>query len=115
MPEPPKVWPRTAPSYFHVLAKPTGAVCNLDCKYCFFLSKDTLYPGSPFRMAEDVLEAYVKQVIESQRDPQVTIAWQGGEPTLMGLDFFRRAMTLVHKYKQQEWCWNTQFKPTAFS
>src|SRR5271170_7041183 len=52
MPEPPKVWPRTAPSYFHVLAKPTGAVCNLDCKYCFFLSKDTLYPGSPFRMAE---------------------------------------------------------------
>ena len=77
------------PSYFHVLAKPTGAVCNLDCKYCFFLSKDTLYPGSPFRMADDVLEADVKQVIESQRDPQVTIARQGGEPTLMGLDFFR--------------------------
>ena len=100
MPEPPKVWSRNAPSYFHVLAKPTGAVCNLDCKYCFFLSKDTLYPGSPFRMADDVLEAYVKQVIESQRDPQVTIAWQGGEPTLMGLDFFRRAMTLVHKYKR---------------
>jgi len=84
-----------SPSYFHVLAKPTGAVCNLDCKYCFFLSKDTLYPGSQFRMTNDVLEAYVKQVIE----PQITIAWQGGEPTLIGLDFFRRAMTLVHKYK----------------
>ena len=100
MPEPPKIWPRNTPSYFHVLAKPTGAVCNLDCKYCFFLSKDTLYPGSPFRMADDVLDAYVQQVIESQREPQVTIAWQGGEPTLMGLDFFRRAMTLVHKYKR---------------
>jgi uncharacterized protein len=100
MPEPPKVWPRNAPSYFHVLAKPTGAVCNLDCKYCFFLSKDALYPGSEFRMEDDVLTAYVKQVIESQRERQITIAWQGGEPTLMGLDFFRRAMALVRKYKR---------------
>jgi uncharacterized protein len=100
IPEAPSVWPRNAPSYFHVMAKPTGAICNLDCKYCFFLSKDTLYPGSQFRMADDVLEAYVKQIIESQREPQITIAWQGGEPTLMGLDFFRRAMTLVHKYKR---------------
>ncbi len=100
MPEAPSVWPRNAPSYFHVMAKPTGAICNLDCKYCFFLSKDSLYPGSQFRMANDVLEAYVRQVIESQREPHITIAWQGGEPTLMGLDFFRRAMTLVHKYKR---------------
>ena len=100
MPESPKVWPRNAPSNFHVMAKPTGAVCNLDCKYCFFLSKDTLYPNSQFRMPDDVLETYVKQVIESQREPHITIAWQGGEPTLMGLDFFRRAMTLVHRYKR---------------
>ena len=101
-PDPPKVWPRNAPSSFHVMAKPTGAICNLDCKYCFFLSKDTLYPDSPFRMTNDVLEAYVKQVIESQREPHITIAWQGGEPTLMGLDFFRQAMTLVHKYKRPQ-------------
>jgi uncharacterized protein len=98
MPETPKVWPRNAPSSFHVMAKPTGAVCNLDCKYCFFLSKDALYPDSQFRMGDDVLEAYVKQVIESQRERHVTIAWQGGEPTLMGLDFYQRAMTLVRKY-----------------
>ncbi len=97
-PEPPKVWPRDAPSQFHVLAKPTGAICNLDCKYCFFLSKETLYPNSRFRMGYDVLEAYVKQVIEAQRSPHVTIAWQGGEPTLMGLDFFRHAVALVKKY-----------------
>ncbi len=97
-PEPPKVWPRDAPSNFHVLAKPTGAVCNLDCKYCFFLSKESLYPGSRFRMRDEVMEAYVKQLIESQESSHVTIAWQGGEPTLMGLDFFRRAMALVEKY-----------------
>lgn len=100
IPSAPQLWPRNAPSYFHVMAKPTGAACNLNCKYCFFLSKDSLYPGSGFRMSDEVLEAYVRQVIESQREPHLTIAWQGGEPTLMGLDFFRRAMTLVNKYRR---------------
>jgi uncharacterized protein len=90
--------PEGAPPYFHVMAKPTGAICNLDCKYCFFLSKEALYPGSPFRMADDVMEAYVRQIIESQQAPQVTIAWQGGEPTLMGLDFFEQMMAVVKKY-----------------
>ncbi len=94
----PKNRPVKAPAYFHIMAKPTGAICNLDCKYCFFLSKEALYPGSPFRMDEDVLEAYIKQIIESQQAPQVTIAWQGGEPTLMGLDFFHQAMDLVKKF-----------------
>jgi uncharacterized protein len=87
------------PGYFHVLAKPTGAVCNLNCTYCFFLSKEALYPESDFRMADDLLETYIRQLVESQ--PQsVTIAWQGGEPTLMGLDFFRRSVTLVEKYRK---------------
>lgn len=94
----PKTRPENAPDYFHVMAKPTGAICNLDCEYCFFLSKEALYPDSPFRMKEDVLENYIKQIIESQRGPQVTIAWQGGEPTLMGLEFFQHAMQLVGKY-----------------
>jgi uncharacterized protein len=89
--------PEKAAPYFHVMAKPTGAICNLDCKYCFFLSKEALYPGSPFRMADDIMEAYVKQIVESQQAPQVTIAWQGGEPTLMGLDFFRQVMKVVGK------------------
>jgi len=84
-------------SYFHVLAKPTGAVCNLDCKYCFFLSKQALYPESDFRMADDLLELYVRQLLESQPE-QVTIAWQGGEPTLMGLEFFERGMDLVERH-----------------
>jgi uncharacterized protein len=79
------------PPAFHVMAKPTGARCNLRCDYCFFLEKERLYPGSDFRMSDEVMEASIVQNIEAQRVPQVTIAWQGGEPTLMGLDFFRRA------------------------
>ena len=70
--------PPNAPPAFHVLAKPTGAICNLDCKYCFFLSKDILYPGSKFRMTDDLMEQYIRQLIESQRRvPEVTVAWQG--------------------------------------
>jgi uncharacterized protein len=87
------------PRAFHLLAKPTGAVCNLDCSYCFFLSKEMLYPGSRFRMADDLLEAYVKQLIEAHAGvPEVAIAWQGGEPTLMGVDFFRRSVELAKEY-----------------
>ncbi len=89
-----------APLAFHLLVKPTGAVCNLDCKYCFFLSKEALYPGSRFRMADELLETYIRQLLEAQQGPEVAIAWQGGEPTLMGLDFFRHSMELVEKYKK---------------
>ena len=78
---------------FHLLAKPTGAICNLDCTYCFFLSKEMLYPGSRFRMADDLLEAYLRQLIDAHvAAPEVTVAWQGGEPTLMGVEFFRRSL-----------------------
>ena len=88
-----------APRPFHVLSKPTGAICNLDCEYCFFLSKEALYPGSRFRMADELLETYIRQLIEAHGDaPEVTIAWQGGEPTIMGVDFFRRATELAREY-----------------
>jgi uncharacterized protein len=82
------------------MIKPTGAICNLDCRYCFFLSKEKLYPGSEFRMPESVLEAFTQQYIEAQRVPGMSFAWQGGEPTLMGLDFFRRAMELQQAYQR---------------
>ncbi len=88
------------PLAFHLLAKPTGAVCNLDCKYCFFLSKEMLYPGSRFRMTDELLENYIRQFLEAQEVPEVSIAWQGGEPTLMGLDFFKRMIVLVEKYRK---------------
>ncbi|OGG43670.1 MAG: anaerobic sulfatase maturase [Candidatus Handelsmanbacteria bacterium RIFCSPLOWO2_12_FULL_64_10] len=89
-----------APAAFHIMLKPRGAICNLDCAYCYFLSKEMLYPGSRFRMAADLLEEYTRQYIEAQRVPEVTFAWQGGEPTLMGLDFFRLAVDLQQKYRR---------------
>jgi uncharacterized protein len=96
----PKTLPQM-PTAFHLLAKPTGATCNLDCKYCFFLSKEMLYPGSRFRMANDLLEIYIRQLIESHRNvPEVNISWQGGEPTLMGLDFFELSIKYAEKYKK---------------
>lgn len=88
------------PAAFHVLAKPSGAICNLDCAYCFFLAKEQLYPGSTFRMADGVLEAYIGQLIAGHTADHVTIAWQGGEPTLMGLDFFRRAMAIAERHRR---------------
>jgi len=87
-----------APPAFHLLAKPTGAICNLDCDYCFFLSKEMLYRGSRFRMADDVLESYIRQLIDAHEAQEVTVAWQGGEPMLMGLDFFRRAIEHQRRY-----------------
>ena len=102
MPLPPElqILPDNAPPAFHLLAKPSGAACNLDCAYCFFLDKEQLYPGSQFRMSEEVLEQYIRQLIESHRTDQVTVAWQGGEPTLMGLNFFRQAIALQDKYRR---------------
>jgi uncharacterized protein len=85
----PAMLPPNAPRAFHLLAKPAGAICNLDCAYCFFLSKELLYPGSRFRMTDKLLETYIRQLIESHRTAEIVVAWQGGEPTLMGLPFFR--------------------------
>ncbi len=90
----------TTPPAFHLLAKPTGALCNLACAYCFYLSKEKLYPGSLFRMTDEMLETYIQRLIEAHQYPEVTIAWQGGEPMLMGLDFFRRSIEYQEKYRR---------------
>ena len=84
---------------FHVMAKPTGAICNLDCEYCFFLSKEELYPGSGFRMPADVHEAYISQLLAAHRGvDEVVVAFQGGEPTLMGIDFFAETLELERRF-----------------
>ncbi len=88
------------PPAFHLLAKPTGAICNLACSYCFFLDKELLYPNSKFRMTDETLETYLRQLIESHRSSRVTVAWQGGEPTLMGVGFYRKAIELQDKYRR---------------
>src|SRR6266511_2725759 len=89
----------TSPRAFHVMTKPVGPICNLDCKYCFYLEKEKLYPdGESWRMSDEVLETYIRQYIEAQDVPEISFAWQGGEPTLLGVDFFRKAVSLQHKY-----------------
>ena len=95
-------WPAQSPPGFHLLAKPSGSTCNIDCTYCFFLSKEALYPNEKNRMSEATLEAYIRQLLEAHRTPTVTVAWQGGEPTLMKVEFFRRSIELVEKYRRPE-------------
>jgi uncharacterized protein len=82
------------------MLKPRGAICNLGCHYCYYLRKEELYPGAHFRMSDELLEEYTRQYIESQKGSEVLFAWQGGEPTLMGLDFFRQAVALQAKYRK---------------
>ena len=97
---PASLTPGAAPAAFHVMLKPRGAICNLDCTYCYFLSKEKLYPQSDFRMPLALLEDYTRQYIEAQRVSEITFAWQGGEPTLMGLDYFKQAVAYQQKYRK---------------
>ena len=81
------------------MAKPSGAQCNIDCDYCFYLHKtDLLGHEQQSRMGDDVLEQHIRQYIESQTGEEVVFSWQGGEPTLMGLAFFERVVALEKKY-----------------
>ncbi len=84
---------------FHVMAKPAGSTCNLDCAYCFYLSKQTL-PGGPGsgRMNDELLERFVHDYIQSVTGNEVVFSWQGGEPTLRGLGFFRKVVALQKKH-----------------
>jgi len=90
-----------APRSFHVMVKPIGAICNLRCKYCFYLEKLKLFPNEEdYRMRDEVLEVFIRKYIQSQNTPEIQFAWQGGEPTLMGLDFFRKVVALQRQYAQ---------------
>jgi len=85
------------------MAKPIGPICNLDCKYCFYLEKEGLYPGKAaghqgWAMPDDVLEAYIRHYLAARTAPSITFTWQGGEPTLLGLDYFRRVVELQRKH-----------------
>jgi uncharacterized protein len=85
---------------FHLLAKPAGAACNLGCHYCFFLSKENLYQGDSYLMDESILETFIRKLMEASPDDQVDVAWQGGEPMLRGLNFFKRSVELVNQYRK---------------
>jgi uncharacterized protein len=87
------------PMAFNVMVKPAGPVCNLNCTYCYYLEKKKLFPAkNNLRLNEELLELFIKQYIEAQEVPIVTFTWQGGEPTLLGLDYFRRVIELQKEY-----------------
>lgn len=84
---------------FHIMTKPIGPICNLDCEYCYYLEKEKLYEKNEnFKMSPEVLESYVCQYIDNQNAPEVGFAWQGGEPTLLGVDYFRQVVALQKKH-----------------
>jgi len=93
----------------NIMAFPAGPICNLHCKYCYYYNKTGLYPEvNNFQMSEEVLEEYIKQYIELQPDPYIAFGWQGGEPTLRGLPFFKKAVSLQKKYLPTDWqCQNS--------
>lgn len=83
---------------FNLIIKPAGAQCNLACEYCFFLKKERLYPGSNFRMSKEMLETFIRQYLDSQPEGEVFFTWQGGEPTLMGISFYEKALEFQKQY-----------------
>ena len=85
---------------FQVFVKPVGARCNLNCSYCYYLGKAELYEPAKLRvMPDEILEKYIKQQIEASTETDIFFSWHGGEPTLAGLDFFRKIVKLQRKHK----------------
>ncbi len=91
------------PQGIHVVAKPIGPICNLNCEYCFYLEKQALFgTGERYRMPDKVLSAYITNYITSQPTPVVEFVWQGGEPTLLGIDFFKRVIDLQRPFAHKK-------------
>ncbi len=92
---------KPATKAFHVMAKAIGPICNLDCKYCFYLEKEQLYPeNEKWKMSDERLEVFVRDYIAAQPGPDVTFAFQGGEPTLLGVNYFRKVVAFQKQYAQ---------------
>ena len=94
-----KIYWNDLPAGIHVVAKPTGPLCNLNCEYCFYLEKQSLFgAGGKHRMSDEVLSSFITNYIGSQLTPVVEFVWQGGEPTLLGIDFFKHAIELQRPF-----------------
>ena len=88
----------TAAREFQIMVKTIGAICNLDCHYCYYLEKEDLYPkGTNFRLDDETLERYIVQHIQATPGEIVSFSWHGGEPTLLGVEFFRKAVDTSKK------------------
>jgi uncharacterized protein len=84
---------------FQVFVKPVSSVCDLACRYCYYSGKAAgVGDGTPLRMEDDLLESYIGQHIAAATDEIIRFSWHGGEPTLAGLDFFRRAVAFQRKH-----------------
>lgn len=89
----------TAPKAFNVMAKPYGPKCNLNCSYCYYLEKENIYPNTKnFKLYKNILERFVKSYIQDQEADRITFVWQGGESTMLGIDYFKKAIEFQKKY-----------------
>ena len=88
----------SGPTAFNIMIKPAGSLCNLDCSYCYYLDKADIYGGREPRMSLEMLETYIREYIAANDVSDVTFNWHGGEPLVMGLDFYRKAVELELKY-----------------
>lgn len=85
---------------FQVFVKPIGPLCNLDCRYCYYLEKKQLYEkNTSFRMSQEILETYIAQHVEAFPGPTINFSWHGGEPTLLGLDYFQKIVSLQRRHQ----------------
>jgi uncharacterized protein len=99
----------THPGY-QILAKPNGSVCNLNCAYCFFLTKERLYPGGLFLMGDELLRTYIRQCFDTAGGRRLTFVWGGGEPAMIGPDFFRRALDYQRQCSTDERLFVNEFQ-----
>ena len=97
----------SGPLAFNIMLKPAGSLCNLDCHYCYYLDKAEIYGRHEPRMSLDILEVCIRKYIEANDVPEVTFNWHGGEPLVMGLDFYRKAVALEQKYASGKTIRNT--------
>ncbi len=93
---------------FNLITKPTGSICNMDCTYCFYLEKEKLYPNKNiYKMNDEVLEKFIQQYISIQKVKEITFVWQGGEPSLLGLNYFKNVVKLQQKYANGKTIYNS--------
>jgi len=97
----------TGPMAFNIMLKPAGSLCNLDCQYCYYLDKSEIYGGREPIMSEEMLETVVREYIKANDVPEVTFNWHGGEPLILGIDFYRKALEFEEKYKGDKVIHNT--------
>ena len=95
------------PMAFNIMLKPAGSLCNLDCQYCYYLDKSEIYGGHEPRMSEAMLETVVREYIQANDVPEVTFNWHGGEPLVLGLDFYKKALEFEHRYADGKIIHNT--------